>query len=311
MLRILAIIPVFNKEQTVERCVQSVLDQVFNCDIVVVNDGSTDTSADIVAGLISDRTTLISQQNQGVSAARNLGLKYAQEHNYDHIFLLDADDYWLPNHVETHVSLSRDFPKATAFGTNYSMHKSGKTETTRFTGFQNQDDQVLNDFFNHNFLNCIFHSSSISFKTSILKETGYFNDKVSHAEDTDFFIRVGLHSKVAFSHKVTAMIDVSAENRSDVVDMEHRRYPDFNIYGKYIDKHKGLKKYLDLNRFAIALLYRINDEINKAKDYENPIDLNNLTFKQRQLLKLSGKQLNRLKKVQEFLFKNGISFKNG
>jgi glycosyltransferase involved in cell wall biosynthesis len=311
MSKFIACIPLHNKKSSIERCINSILAQNVACHILVINDGSTDESLKIVKNLKHPTLKIISQDNKGVSAARNLGLKYALKNHYDHVFLLDADDYWLPDHFESHVALSLDFPDATVFGTNYSMSRSDKIEITKFTGFINQQDQVLDYFFENNFLNCVFHSSSVSFKTSIIKEVGYFNENVTHAEDTDFFIRLGIFSKVAFSHKVTAMIDVNAENRSDVVNLASRRYPDFNVYEKYINQNQGLKKYLDLNRFAIALLYRMNDDLEKAREYEKSADLNNLSFKQRQLLKLNVKQLKRLKKVQDYFFRRGLRLRTG
>jgi glycosyltransferase involved in cell wall biosynthesis len=291
--------------------VNSILSQTVETHILIIDDGSTDASVQVIESLNHPSVHYLHQENKGVSAARNLGLQYALEHDYEHLFLLDADDYWSPDHVKTHAALSQEFPEARAFGTNYSKINGDHLEKTKFSGFMHDKNQVLEQFFNHNFFNSIFLSSSISFKTSMLEKTGLFNTQISHAEDTDFYIRVGLHATVAFSHTVTAMIDVSAENRSDVIKMERRNYPDFTVYEQFCAAHEGLKKYLDLNYYAIALLYRMENQINKAREYEQLINLHNLSFKQRKLLKLSGNPLRYLKDVQIYLQRKGMRLRSG
>lgn len=311
-MKYLIIIPLYNKQDSIDRCLKSVCSQTIgHFKILVVNDGSTDASVDVVNNIRDVRITVIDQANAGVSAARNLGLRYAIDHDYDHIFLLDADDYWLPDHMETHIKLSQQFPDTTAFSTNYTRVHTDHLETSKFSLLNSKNDQVLDSFFEHNYLNSIFLCSNVSFKTSILEKTGLFDTQCSHAEDTDFFIRVGMHARVSFSHKVTVMIDVSAENRSDVIAIRHRNYPDFSVYNEFCDQHSGLQKYLDLNYYAIALLYRLENEVNKAKEYEKCINFNNLSLKQRQLLKISGNALKYLKEVQHFLQRKGMRLRSG
>lgn len=279
--------------------------------ILVINDGSTDSSLERLKTFQDDRIILINQDNKGVSAARNTGLIYAQEHDFEHIFLLDADDHWLPNHIETHLNLSTSFPDAAVFGSNYRIKKNERIQNTKFTGFTNQKNQYLIDFFKFNYLNFTLNCSNISFKSKVLKEVSGFNQAVSHFEDIDFFIRLGIQLKVAFTHFVTVTIDETAENRSDTISMTHRSYPDFNTYETNYPDVVGLKKYLDLNRYAIALQYRLVNNIPKALEFQKAIDLKNLTSKQTLLLKLNSNQLKRLKKTQELFSRWGFRLRSG
>lgn len=94
------IIPVYNGEKTIERCIKSILDQnIHNMEVIVVNDGSTDNTMNILEhyGEI-DNIVLISQKNMGVSAARNIGMKYAAG---KWISFVDADDYLEPDCFKT------------------------------------------------------------------------------------------------------------------------------------------------------------------------------------------------------------------
>ena len=88
------IIPLYNKEPIIERSLQSVLSQDYDdFEVVVVNDGSTDRSADIVRSINDPRIRLIEQENGGPSKARNTGTKNARG---EWILFLDADDELLP-----------------------------------------------------------------------------------------------------------------------------------------------------------------------------------------------------------------------
>jgi len=104
--RISAVIPAFNRERTIERAAESALTQSEPPEeILVVDDGSTDATADRVARL-GDRVRYVFQDNAGASAARNLGVEIAAE---DWIAFLDSDDFWRPEHL----SRMRDAIQAT------------------------------------------------------------------------------------------------------------------------------------------------------------------------------------------------------
>lgn len=90
------IIPVYNVEQYIERCIESVLNQTYpDIELIIVNDGSLDSSHNIIINLLQKRESSIQikylkQKNAGVSAARNVGLSEA---NGEYIYFVDSDDY--------------------------------------------------------------------------------------------------------------------------------------------------------------------------------------------------------------------------
>ena len=94
------IIPVYNTEKYLERCLQSVLQQTYpHIELLCVNDGSTDGSAAILAryAAADSRVKVLSQENKGQSAARNAALKIATG---DYVFFVDADDFIHPQMLE-------------------------------------------------------------------------------------------------------------------------------------------------------------------------------------------------------------------
>lgn len=91
------IIPVYNAEKFIEECIESILNQTFNnFEVLCINDGSTDNSLEILEkySKLDNRIKVLTQTNQGSSAARNLGLKNAQG---EYILFCDADDKFKPN----------------------------------------------------------------------------------------------------------------------------------------------------------------------------------------------------------------------
>ena len=97
------IIPVYNVEGYVERCIRSIMEQSYaDLQIIVVDDGSTDGSAGIVEGLAAEdeRILLIRQENAGVGAARNTGLAAATG---KYLTFVDGDDYISPNYIRRYV----------------------------------------------------------------------------------------------------------------------------------------------------------------------------------------------------------------
>ena len=93
MPKVSVIIPVFNGAETIGRALQSVFAQTFtDYEIVVVNDGSTDDTASVLAGY-GEKIRVVSQSNRGLSAARNAGIAASQG---EYVALLDDDDQWLP-----------------------------------------------------------------------------------------------------------------------------------------------------------------------------------------------------------------------
>jgi glycosyltransferase involved in cell wall biosynthesis len=96
MPRFSVIIPIYNKEKDVETTIKSVLNQTYvDYEVILVDDGSTDNSLNIVNAIEDDRIQIFTKQNEGVSKTRNYGITKSKA---EYIAFLDADDYWYPNH---------------------------------------------------------------------------------------------------------------------------------------------------------------------------------------------------------------------
>jgi glycosyltransferase involved in cell wall biosynthesis len=309
MIKILAAIPLFNKSATIVRAVTSVLAQTVTCDILVIDDGSTDDSINKLSDIVFNRLKIIEQENHGVSDTRNKAIDYGIKHGYDAIAFLDADDYWLPDHLHNLINLLSALPAADIVAANYKYHQCNNRFTqTTFSGGIIQA-QILDPYFDFTHLSSPLYSSNMLLKIS--ENTLRYNSTITHGEDTDFNIRVGMQNKIAFTDKVTAIIELDSSNRSNSVDVSNRTYLDLDQYEKFTDDYSGLKKYLDLNRFALAVEYLSAGSKEKAVELKSKIKFSNLTVKQQLILNSSPAQIRAMRQIQGFLNRRGIRWRTG
>ena len=121
--QISVVIPLYNKEAEIERTLMSVINQsLMPREIIVVDDGSTDSSADIVRRIVErhpeHNIRLISQPNAGVSAARNRGI---EEATGDYVALLDGDDCYLTGYIAEVCRLMTYYPESDCFSTGFDI----------------------------------------------------------------------------------------------------------------------------------------------------------------------------------------------
>jgi hypothetical protein len=111
--------PLYNKEREVSTTIASILNQTFtDFELLVINDGSTDLSVQVVEKFDDPRISINNQENAGVSAARNTGVRLAQS---ELIVFIDADDLWHPDFLATIIALTNDYPQARWFATGYEI----------------------------------------------------------------------------------------------------------------------------------------------------------------------------------------------
>lgn len=180
------IIPAYNASRYLSQTIDSVLAQTFhNFELLVIDDGSTDDTAEVTRYYShkDSRVKLFSQPNQGVSAARNTGVRLAQG---KFIAFLDADDQWLQDKIFAHVEhLNSESNLGISFGRVEFMKHNGKP-TGQFS------NSPLNKLKPQNFLseNPIITGSNPVVRREVFEQVGYFDENMSYAEDLDWFLRV-------------------------------------------------------------------------------------------------------------------------
>jgi glycosyltransferase involved in cell wall biosynthesis len=200
------VIPLFNKEKDVLRAVNSVLSQtIYDFEIVVVNDGSTDKGPDLVRVIKDPRIKVIDQENLGVSAARNRGIT---ETRGELIAFLDADDEWKPDFLETILRLKGKFPECEVFGTNYRFHyQSGGFRSTIINGLPTMPwEGILENYFEVAVSSDPpLWSSAVAVTRKAITSIGGFPQGVSRGEDLLTWARLAVGYKIAYSMNICSI----------------------------------------------------------------------------------------------------------
>ncbi|MGF1496384.1 MAG: glycosyltransferase family 2 protein [Elainellaceae cyanobacterium] len=191
MPKVSVVIPAYNAMPYLPQTVDSVLQQSFtDFEVLIVDDGSSDNTANWVAQITDPRVRLICQSNQGAGAARNTGVKNAQG---DYIAFLDADDFWEPTKLAKQVQRLDQQPKVGLVHTWITLANPDGSLSDR-TMQTNGEGHIWNQVVVYNPLKC---GSTAMVRRQCFEELGYFDQSLKYSEDWDMWIRIA--RKYAFS----------------------------------------------------------------------------------------------------------------
>lgn len=181
------IIPLYNSEKTIRETIESVLNQTFSdFEVILINDGSQDSTLDIVSSIQDSRLKIFSYPNAGISTSRNRGISYTSG---EFIAFLDHDDLWTPDKLESQLKALQENPQAAvAYSWNNFIDESSqfirKGARTSVTGSAYEKLLVSN------FLET---ASNPLIRKEALIQVGGFDESVSGPEDWDLFVRLAAH----------------------------------------------------------------------------------------------------------------------
>lgn len=179
------VIPVYNAANTITATLESVKNQTVRpSEIILVDDGSTDNSADRIKQFKEANPDmnlmLISKSNGGVSSARNAGMKAASG---KWIALLDSDDVWLPPKLARQIEVIKGNQDIDFLGTTRNDEKISRVLWKKFNLLTKIGPRLL-------LVKFVFVVPTVLFKKEIPERAGYFDEKQRYAEEGDFFIRI-------------------------------------------------------------------------------------------------------------------------
>jgi len=202
------IIPLYNKEREIGDTLRSVLAQTLQpAEIVVVNDGSTDRSAEIVREIASPLVKLITQPNAGECAARNRAIA---ETTGEYIALLDADDVWKPEFLEEIAAMIAEFPDCGVYATAFDIVGHDGIFPARTPSNRG----VVDDFFRDSAHQYIAIPSASAIPRKVFDHVGGFPEGMKIGGDMYMWIKIARHYKVCFSPKRLVNYSRVASNRS-------------------------------------------------------------------------------------------------
>ena len=191
MKKISIIIPIYNSEDTIDKCIDSVFKQTYsNWELILVNDGSTDRSLEKCKKLCdkNEKVIIISQKNKGVSFARNKGIDVATG---DYIMFVDSDDYIEPNLVEIISNKLREEKwDLLVFGYRIINNMINKeyTKIPQYTKLYKKEDILKYMGIKDNFFYFAAPHGKIFDKKIINNNNTRFNEKMDLGEDTCFVL---------------------------------------------------------------------------------------------------------------------------
>lgn len=282
MPRFSVIIPLYNKENFVAATIDSVLAQSFSdFELIVVDDGSSDNSGQIVQSYTDKRITYIRTENRGVSSARNLGIEKASA---DYITFLDADDLWKPDFLQEMHDAINQFPDHQVFAAAIEKSNGRRTFPARYSINYTGKYQSV-EYFSASMKETAICTSCAVFHKSVFEKIGNFEVSLPSGQDTDLWIRIGLVYPVLFVDKILATYVFDAVSLSK--NKNHLlRKSDFSHFSEQEKLHPGLKKFLDYNRYSLAIRSKAAGLTENSRKLAEEINPSNLTSKQRFLLKL-------------------------
>ena len=184
MSLISVIIPVYNGEKTIRETIESVLNQTFrNFELIILNDGSQDSTLEVVSSIQDFRLKVFSHPNAGLAASRNRGTFHAVG---EYISFIDADDLWTPDKLETQLKALQDNPEAAvAYSwTNY-IDESG--QFLRRGGYLTANGDVYAKLLVVDFLE---NGSNPLIRRQALIQVRGFDESLPAAEDWDVLLRL-------------------------------------------------------------------------------------------------------------------------
>ncbi|MGZ0014900.1 glycosyltransferase family 2 protein [Yeosuana sp. AK3] len=267
------IIPLFNKEKFIKQTLLSVLNQTFtDFEVIIINDGSTDDSLLIASSFKDERITILNQQNKGLCASRNLGIKTSKG---TFMAFLDADDLWMEDFLETIYKLITTHKEHLVFATNVKLLFPNKTPNLNSTTFSIDKKTLMTNYFRQR--KNILGPSSLVINKLVFEKVGYFDETINYGEEDDFYIRCFNIYNLIYYNDFKTYYRTGLSNQLTAPNKNfERKIPDYEKYLKTTN-NPDLKKFLDFVHYRLVVLFKMEKNHELVKFYKKKIDVSNLT----------------------------------
>jgi glycosyltransferase involved in cell wall biosynthesis len=216
--KITVLMPAYNAEKYIGEAITSVLRQSFpDFELLIINDGSTDRTAHIISSFHDSRIVVVNQDNRGISAALNTGLKHARA---AYIARFDADDVCYPDRLKIQYEFMVAYPEYTILGSaaDYMDVEGNFIFTHHPAGHLNEEIQRLK------YTVCPFIHSSVFYKKEVIMKNGGYNEHAYTYEDHFLWVNILRAEKAC--NLSQALIKVRLNPESVTID-EKWRTPEF------------------------------------------------------------------------------------
>lgn len=224
--KISVVIPLYNKAAHIIETLNSVRQQRYAAaEIIVIDDGSSDGSADLVEQLNWPELVLIKQENAGVSTARNRGIEVARS---EYVALLDADDHWTPLFLEEMANAIQALPGAGLYASAYQYRDSEDvyTDAKIHAHVEGVQAHIMDDYFAIASRGDLpFITSSVVLDRSIFLDRFAFPVGEGMGEDQDVWSQIALYSAIVYCPRILVIYNREADNRACIQNIPKQECP--------------------------------------------------------------------------------------
>jgi len=262
--KVTVLMPVYNGKAYIAKAIESVLNQTFtDFELIIINDGSTDETADVVKAFNDPRIMLINNENQGVGKALNNGLAQARG---QYIRRHDADDVSLPGSIMRQVRFLDEHPEfALVSGQIIYM-----TERARYArNFRNPATHMFRhkpfievDYETFKTSRPVIHAT-VLMRREIIKELGGYRNQFLTSEDTDLWLRILDNHRMAILNEASYFVRLHHRSATRIHGSTITHYRDMAF--KYAEQRRSGKKD-DLQR-GLDIPRAFNTDMPLAENY--------------------------------------------
>lgn len=193
MNKVSVIIPTYNREKTIIRAVESVLSQDYsNIEVLVIDDGSTDKTEQIVFEKIKDsRLKYIKIKNSGAANARNYGINICEG---EYVAFQDSDDEWLSGKLSKQMKVFTENKDIGLVYTGFKKIQNGKDQIVPTKKDKILHGYLYKELLKRNFIGC----PTVVVKKSCFNTIGKFSTEISKYEDWELFIRIAKQYNIGY-----------------------------------------------------------------------------------------------------------------
>lgn len=234
------IMPAYNTARYIGEAIDSVLSQDYGAvELIVIDDGSTDGTLDVVRSY-GDRLTLLTQKNQGSAVARNAGLAAASG---EYIAFLDSDDVWLPGkltrqvrHLQENPEIGLVYARWRVWKPSNDDHYPPAEEAIRALGIpagEGEPTGIVADrsgwLYNRLLFSSLLHTITVLVRRTLIDAIGPFDAELKRGQDYDYWIRASRLTEIHQLDRVLALYRVHGEGCV-------RKWPDVNYEKVVVEK---------------------------------------------------------------------------
>jgi len=278
MILVSVIIPTFNRKEKVCSAIESVLNQTNRSfELVVVDDGSTDATAEFLTKEYQDQLTIVTTSRQGVSAARNIGVSMSTG---DWIAFLDSDDIWHPDKLKRQIEFHQQQPAILISQTQEIWIRKGKRVNPR-----KKHQKPDGDIFLPSLLLCTISPSSVIMTRELFNQFGGFDVNMPACEDYDLWLRITAKHSIGLLNE---NLLTKYGGHSDQLSQEFPAMDRFRIYsllkvflsGELTEAQKKAVEITAREKLKVLMIgaEKRHQDVEPLKDIVNKVFSHSLTY---------------------------------